>query len=115
MMQGSIEAIYGTDSKTYYGNILREGTAACSTFAFYSRASSVSCRLHAMAVNTHSVTLFVNMEKAGHRKRRDYHGRVWVLPGGDATLPLSWKAATLSNWLKRAVGRINRALLEGFV
>eukprot|EP00873_Tetraselmis_striata_P001510 jgi/Tetstr1/421774/TSEL_012677.t1 len=55
-----------------YGTILREGAAVCSTFMFYSRGeSNFSCRLYDMAVDTHIITLFVNREKGGHRKRLD--------------------------------------------
>eukprot|EP00873_Tetraselmis_striata_P009347 jgi/Tetstr1/429611/TSEL_019509.t1 len=55
-----------------YGTILREGAAVCATFMFYSRGeSNVSCRLRDMPVDPHNITLYVNREKGGHRKRRD--------------------------------------------
>eukprot|EP00873_Tetraselmis_striata_P015768 jgi/Tetstr1/436032/TSEL_024911.t1 len=59
-------------STTDYGNILPPGAAMCSKFMVYSRGESgVSWRLHDMAGDAHNVTLFVNRENAGHRKRRD--------------------------------------------
>eukprot|EP00873_Tetraselmis_striata_P039205 jgi/Tetstr1/459469/TSEL_004836.t1 len=56
-----------------YGTILREGAAVYSqTFMLYSRGeSSVSCRIRDMAMDIHNITLVVNREKGGHRKRRD--------------------------------------------
>eukprot|EP00873_Tetraselmis_striata_P033338 jgi/Tetstr1/453602/TSEL_040559.t1 len=57
---------------TDYGNILRDCAAVCLTFMFYSLGeSNVSCRLRDMDVDAHNITLFVNLEKGGHRKRRD--------------------------------------------
>eukprot|EP00873_Tetraselmis_striata_P034587 jgi/Tetstr1/454851/TSEL_004039.t1 len=55
-----------------YGMVLCDGAAVCSTFMFSSHGgSNVSCRLRDMAVDAHNITLCVNREKAGHRKRRD--------------------------------------------
>eukprot|EP00873_Tetraselmis_striata_P044332 jgi/Tetstr1/464596/TSEL_009352.t1 len=51
---------------TTHGNrtILREGAVVCSTFMFYSRGESiVSYRLRDMAVDPHSITLYVSREK----------------------------------------------------
>eukprot|EP00873_Tetraselmis_striata_P044792 jgi/Tetstr1/465056/TSEL_009784.t1 len=57
-----------------YGTILiREGAAVCSTLMFYSRGGfGVSCRLRdPLAVDTNNITLFVDRENGGLRKRRD--------------------------------------------
>eukprot|EP00873_Tetraselmis_striata_P034676 jgi/Tetstr1/454940/TSEL_041801.t1 len=71
-----------------YGTILREGAAVCSTFMLYSRGESiVSCRLRDMAVDTHNITLFVNREKGGHRKRRDGFKPLLLIP---ATAVPAW-------------------------
>eukprot|EP00873_Tetraselmis_striata_P005476 jgi/Tetstr1/425740/TSEL_016160.t1 len=58
---------------TDYGNMVRDGAAVCWTFMFYSRGdSNVSCRLiRDLAVDAHNINIFVNREKAEHRKRRD--------------------------------------------
>eukprot|EP00873_Tetraselmis_striata_P014330 jgi/Tetstr1/434594/TSEL_023685.t1 len=72
-------------STTYYGNILRDGTAVCLAFMFYSHGeSSVSCRLHDMAIDDHNITPFVNHEKAGHRKRRDGFKPLLQIPAATA-------------------------------
>eukprot|EP00873_Tetraselmis_striata_P021243 jgi/Tetstr1/441507/TSEL_029738.t1 len=72
-------------STTYYGNILRDGTAVCLAFMFYSHGEcSVSCRLHDMAIDDHNITPFVNHEKAGHRKRRDGFKPLLQIPAATA-------------------------------
>eukprot|EP00873_Tetraselmis_striata_P021477 jgi/Tetstr1/441741/TSEL_029963.t1 len=74
-----------------YITILREGAAVCSSFMFYSRdESSVSCRLvHDMSLDNHNITLFVNREKGGHRKRRDGFKPLLQIPA--AAVP-AWTA-----------------------
>eukprot|EP00873_Tetraselmis_striata_P017018 jgi/Tetstr1/437282/TSEL_026011.t1 len=58
---------------------------------FYSRGESrVSCRLRDMAMDTHIITLLVDSEKGGHRKRRDGFTPLLQIPA--ATAVPAWTA-----------------------
>eukprot|EP00873_Tetraselmis_striata_P017341 jgi/Tetstr1/437605/TSEL_026272.t1 len=127
LMRGSIEALYGTDDlgAKVLDLLTTSLTASTSSnyegkdrlFAEFRIDEASPFMLAPMRGNVPFLRRFVIYRDAAFRaspsaKQPD---RFWALPGDGATPTLTWKAATLGDWLKRAVGRINRAYPEGYM